>query len=599
MLAASAFAGAQCTLDQADPSVTICQPADGANVSSPVHVVAGSNSTSPVKVMQVYVDRVKVYEVNASTLDVMLPMADGARRVTVQGLNQAGQWFNKTVNITVGTATPPPCTPATDPGVAICEPADGAIVSSPVHIVATSKSTSSPVTVMQIYVDGSKKYEVNAPSIDTNLSMTAGQHKLTVQAMNGANQIFKQTIFITVTSGSGGGLANINHIIFYMQENRPFDQYFGRFGQYRRNKGNFDAFDELPLSVQLPTYSSGQFVSPYHLQTACHENLSPGWNESHYSYHNGANDYFMKASGSIPSTIDPQGTRAMGYYDWNDLPYYYELMWQYATSDRWFSSVMAPTIPNRMYLFAGTSFGHIRPDTPPAGGWTPKTIFRQLSEAGISWKYYYQDSSVFLADWADWATQQSKVVNISQYYTDLQNGTLPSVVFLERASQLGLDEHPTKNLQAGAANTKKLIDALMASSAWSSSVFILTFDEGGGFYDHVAPQPAVKPDAIAPLWRSTDIKADFDRTGFRVPLIVVSPWVKPQYVSHVVRDNTAILKLISVRFGLTPLTARVAAQDDMTEMFDFVSPPRLAIPPLPAQPTTLVCDKTKEKAPGF
>ncbi|MBI2679216.1 MAG: alkaline phosphatase family protein [Candidatus Koribacter versatilis] len=595
----ASLAAAQCTLDQTDPSVTICQPAD-ATVTSPVRIVAGSNSTSPVQVMQVYLDRTKVYEVNGSSVDTTLAMTDGAHRLTVQGKNQAGVFFNKTINITVGSGAPPPCSPATDPGVAICEPTSGATVASPVRVVATSRSSSSAVTVMQIYVDGLKKYEVNAPAIDTSLAMTAGTHKLTVQAVNAANQVFKTTENITVGSGGGGGdLTNIKHIIFYMQENRPFDQYFGRMGTYRANKGNNDSFDALPLNASLPDYNDGRFVSPYHLTTACHENLSPGWNESNFSYHNGANDYFMKASGSIPSSIDPQGTRAMGYYDWNDLPYYYELAWQYGTSDRWFSSIMAPTVPNRMYLFAGTSFGHIRPDPAPAGGWTPKTIFRELSEKGVSWKYYYQDSSVFLADWADWSTQQNKVVNIAQYYTDLQNGTLPAVVFIERASQLNLDEHPTQNLQKGAANTKKLIDALQASSAWSSSVFILTFDEGGGFYDHVAPQPAVKPDGIAPMWRSTDIKADFDRTGFRVPLIVVSPWVKPHIVSHVVRDSTAILKLISVRFGLTPLTARVSAQDDMTEMFDFLSPPRLGIPALPAQPTSLVCDKTKEKAPGF
>jgi phospholipase C len=307
----------------------------------------------------------------------------------------------------------------------------------------------------------------------------------------------------------------------------------------------------------------------------------------------------MKASGSIPSTIDPQGTRAMGYYDWNDLPYYYELAFQYGTSDRWFSSIMGPTIPNRMYMFAGTSFGHIRPDPTPSGGWTPKTIFRALTEAGVSWKYYYQDSSVFLADWADWNTQSGKVVHIEQYYTDLQNGTLPSVVFIERASQLNLDEHPGTNLQKGAANTKKLVDALMASSSWGSSVFILTYDEGGGFYDHVAPQPATPPDGIAPMWRSTDIKANFDQTGFRVPFLIVSPWVKPHFVSHVVRDNTAILKLIAVRFGLTPLSARVSAQDDMTEFFDFVNPPHNAIPPLPAQNLTLPCNTSLEKAPGF
>jgi phospholipase C len=599
----ASFAAAQCTLDQTDPSVTICEPADGATVTSPVHIVAGSHSTSPVMVMQIYLDHTKVFEVAGGSLDTTLAMSDGAHRVTVQGKNQAGVFFNKTVNITVGTSTPPPCSPTTDPGVAICEPASGATVTSPVHIVATSKSSSSAVTVMQIYVDGLKKYEVNSPSIDTSLSMTDGTHKLTVQGVNAANQVFKATENITVGSGGGGGggtgLSNIKHIIFYMQENRPFDQYFGRMGAYRAGKGNNDAFDSLPLSNSLPDYSDGRHVSPYHMATECHENLSPGWNESHYTYHNGADDFVMKASGSIPSSIDPQGTRAMGYYDQSDLPYYYELAWQYGTSDRWFSSIMAPTIPNRMYMFAATSFGHIRPDSAPAGGWTPKTIFRALSEAGVSWKYYYQDNSVFLAQWKDWSTQQSKVVNISNYYTDLQNGTLPSVVFIERASQLGLDEHPTKNIQKGAANTKKIIDALMNSSAWSSSAFILTFDEAGGFYDHVKPQPATKPDAIAPMWRSTDNKADFDQTGFRVPFIIVSPWVKPHFVSHVVRDNTAILKLIETRFNVPALTARDAAQDDMTEFFDFTNPPHTAIPSLPAQPTTGVCDKTREKAPGF
>ena len=486
----------------------------------------------------------------------------------------------------------------TDPSVTICQPADGALVTSPVHVVAGSHSTS-PVTVMQIYVDQLKVYEVKTGTIDTNLTMTNGTHRFTVQGKNQAGAVFKKTIFITVSASSNPGLSNLKHIIFYMQENRPFDQYFGRMGQYRRDRGVTDSFDDLPLTASLPDYNDGRHVSPYHIPTACHENLSPGWNESHFTYHNGADDYVMKASGSLPSSIDPQGTRAMSYYDWNDLPYYYELAFQYGTSDRWFSSVMAPTVPNRMYLFTGTSFGHIRPDAAPSGGWTQKTIFRALTEAGVSWKYYYQDSSVFLSEFADWTTQQGKVVNISNYYTDLQNGTLPSVVFIERPSQLGLDEHPTKNIQKGAANTKTIMDALMASSAWSSSAFILTYDEAGGFYDHVDPQPATPPDGIAPMWRTTDIKANFDQTGFRVPLIVVSPWAKQHFVSHVVRDNTAILKLIETRFGVPALTARDAAQDDMTEFFDFVNPPHLTIPALPAQPTNLPCSYSMEKAPGF
>ena len=487
----------------------------------------------------------------------------------------------------------------TDPSVTICQPADGSTQNSPVHIVAGTTS-SSTVTVMQIYLDHTKVYEVKSSTLDTNLSMAAGAHRITVQAMNSARQVFNKTVNITVSGTTNGGLSNINHIIFYVQENRPMDQYLGRFGAYRQAHGFTDPFDSLPLNASLPDYSGTKHVSPFHFQTVCIENLSPSWNESHYDVHNGAMDYFMKTSHSVPSTIDPQGTRAMGYYDQTELNYLYALSLAYATSDRWFSPILSNTIPNRMYLFAGTSFGHIRPDSPPSGGWTQPTIFRSLQNAGVSWKYYYQDNSVFLAQWSDWSTLQGHVVSISNYYTDLTNGTLPQVVFIERASKSGLDEHPGgTDLQKGEANTQKIINALMNSSAWGSSVFILAFDEGGGFYDHVKPQPAVLPDNIPPMLRSTDIKATFNQTGFRVPVVVISPWVKPHFVSHVVRDNTAILKLIETRFGLPALTARDAAQDDMTEFFDFTSAPRLTLPSLPTQSTSATCSTSKEKAPGF
>ena len=146
---------------------------------------------------------------------------------------------------------------------------------------------------------------------------------------------------------------------------------------------------------------------------------------------------FMKTTGSVPSTIDPDGTRVMGYYDWNDLPYYYELAFQFATSDKFFSSVLAPTIPNRMYMFAGTSFGHIRPDahTDP---WPQTTIFDKLTAAGVSWRYYFQDNSVYLSEWGTWARDSTKVRKIDSYYTDIQNeATLPKVIFIERASDRG------------------------------------------------------------------------------------------------------------------------------------------------------------------
>lgn len=487
----------------------------------------------------------------------------------------------------------------TNPSVTICMPANNATVTSPVRVVAGT-TDSNTVKLMQIFLDGTGIYHVASNQLDTSITMSNGTHRLAVRATDSVNQVFQQTIFVTASTGGGGGLSSIRHIIFLVQENRALDGYLGRFNAYQQMQGATSNFDGVPLSASLPDYSGASTVSPFHYQTECTENLSPGWNESHYDVDGGKMDRFMKTTGSVPSTIDPQGTRAMGYYDWTDLPYYYALAWEFGTSDRQFSSVLAPTIPNRMYLFAGTSFGHIRPDSPPSGGWTQPTIFDSLRTHNISWRYYYQDNSTFLAQWNTWSQDQSNVRSISSYYTDVQNeSSLPSVVFIERAGVTGLDEHPLNNVQEGAANTKKIIDALMNSPAWSSSAFILTYDEGGGLYDHVPPVVMPAPDSISPMLKSGDLPGNFTTSGFRVPLIVISPWSKPHFVSHVNRDHGSILKLIETRFGLPALTQRDAQADDMTEFFDFSSPHWLTPPALPAQPTTGTCNKNLEKAPGF
>lgn len=599
-MAATPASAASCPLSTTSPSVTICSPVNGSTVTSPVLIDAGSTSATPVSYMQIYVDGVKAYQVSGGSLNTRLTMSAGAHRVTVQAKNSAGTIFKSTVNITVGSSTPPCALKTQDPSVTICTPNDGSTVTSPVRVVAGT-TDSSQVTAMKIYLDGTAVYSISASQLDTKVAMSNGQHRIAVQAWDKAGRVFKSVVYVTVgtTTPPPGGLANLKHIIFMLQENRSHDNYFGRMGQYRRDRGFHDPYDELPLDVTLID-RAGHPVKPFHFETVCHENLSPGWNESHYSLNGGKMDNFMKATASVPSTIDPDGTRAMGYYDWRDLPYYYELAFQFATSDRFFASVLAPTIPNRMYLFAGTSFGHIRPDAAPAGGWTQPTIFDKLSAAGVSWRYYYQDNSVYLAEWKTWQTESGKVRHISNYYTDVMNeATFPSVVFIERATETGLDEHPTKNIQKGAARVKQIIDALMNSPSWESSAFIWTFDEAGGLYDHVVPPAVVKPDGIAPMLRSTDRVADFNQMGFRVPLIVASPWVKPHYVSHTPMELTSILRLIEKRFlNGAALTARDANAPDMTEYFDFSQPHWLTPPALPAQPTDGLCSYSAEKAPG-
>jgi phospholipase C len=170
---------------------------------------------------------------------------------------------------------------------------------------------------------------------------------------------------------------------------------------------------------------------------------------------------------------------------------------------------------------------------------------------------------------------------------------------IERDSIGKVDEHPGPgvDVQVGAAYVAKIINALMASSAWRDSVFFLTFDEGGGFYDHVAPYQTVSPDGIPPILGTNDIctvntgpTCDFVYTGFRLPNFIVSPFAKPHYVDHTNIDTTAILHFIEVRFGLQPLSKRDAAQPDISSLFfDFTNAPNLNPPTPPTQPTVGPC----------
>jgi phospholipase C len=318
---------------------------------------------------------------------------------------------------------------------------------------------------------------------------------------------------------------------------------------------------------------------------------------------------------------DSEGRRAMGYYNGDDLPYYYFMASNFATSDRWFSPVPSNSAPNRVFTVAATTHGHAH-DPGTLDSSQVKNIFQLLDENHITWKVYYTTPTTAGADgdavpgkphsvifhFQPFATDHAaNIVPVDQYFTDVQNGTLPQVSFIDELP--GYDEHPGATLsatihsgndnQAGAQYEAKYINALMKSSSWSSSVFILSFDEAGGAYDHVQPMTAVSPDGIPP----SDLtpaeqqyivpQGDFTRTGYRVPMIVISPFAKKNYVSHTPADQTAILKFIETRFNLPSLTARDKAQMDMTEFFDFQNSPWAVPPTPPDQQPTLPCDYTK------
>lgn len=484
-----------------------------------------------------------------------------------------------------------------------------------------------------------------------------------ILALSGCGS-YKRGFSPSAPSNPSGNLSSIKHIIFMSQENRSLDSYFGALREYWAQNGIPDeSFDGLPqfnpTSGQAPlqgpapsnpgcnpadpspsdcVFDSANPVTSFHFQSECDENPSPSWNEAHVDW-----DYNDQVGNSPPALngfvwsaahdarvlgyYDLGGARAMGYRDGSDLNYYYFMASYFATSDRWFQPVLSRTQVNRAYLYAATSQGRVYPpntDANDTGPMNAQTIFQELQNAGITWKIYenpqgtgcagppYTAACLMTAsEFNEFSFSQNivstfpqNIVPISQFFTDLQNGTLPQVAYIDPASDAGLDEHPSvsdselSNVQTGANYVSTLINALMQSSSWQSSAFILTWDESGGFYDHVSPQPAVSPDGIKPVdLEPGDVctqvmgpTCDFTYTGYRIPLIVISPFTKQHYVSHTVADYTAILKFIETRFNLPALTKRDAAQMDMTEFFDFQNPPWMTPPPgIPAQNTSGAC----------
>jgi len=477
--------------------------------------------------------------------------------------------------------------------------------------------------------------------------------------------------FISKAPGSGGGsgpgapgptgdVTKLNHIVFLAQENRSFDSYFGALRDYWAKSGYKDqSFDGLPqfnpasgaspLNGPAPSlpgcdpsapppsdcvFDPNNPVTSFHFQSECVENPSPSWDEAHvdWDYSDPVGNSAATLNGFVhtaahdartinPPYSDTDGLRAMGYYDGDDLNYYYFMASNFGTSDRWFQPLMSRSQPNREFLDAATTQGHVYPLS--SGYLNAKTIFEELQDAGITWKIYVDTDGTqcqndvndpvclvklsYIHNFVFGQSIPSKypknIANMTDYFNDVKNGTLPQVAQIEPATSAHLDEHPAdtdtqrNSVQKGAAYVATLINALMKSSSWKDSAFLLTWDENGGFYDHVSPQPAASPDGIQPVdlrpgdvcTTTTGPNCDFTYTGYRVPLIVVSPFAKKNYVSHTVADYTAILKLIETRFKLPALTQRDGAQMDMTEFFDFNNPPWTTPPSPPAQNTGGAC----------
>jgi len=496
-------------------------------------------------------------------------------------------------------------------------------------------------------------------------------------------------------------LQNLKHIIVVMQENHSFDNYFGALayapgGVYHPADGDGDhdaddrgangcrpddhrCVDGLTCKAARDgtlTCSNSNLdtddgprahkVFAFHDTNRCVKpDLDHGWVASHHEANwNNPNASLRDFRGNgfvrqndLTEQIDngvesPTEDETMGFYTQAELPFYYDLAQKFAISDRHFCSVLGPTFPNRSYSLAATSFGHLttNDEIPPTGGYKPLTgtIFDLMEKHAVTWADYFQDVPaggsfrLFSLTGADPHFLPYSVF-LAQVSGVPGAPALPEVSFVDpnfgfftKAAEN--DEHPPADIQRGQAFIAQLVNAVRNGPYWKDSIIFITYDEHGGFYDHVKPPQAPQggtrtPDGIAPgqcadaSFLPTSAQpgggaqcstnqvnpagnsvataaqlcaafaanptgpfpkecASFDQLGFRVPFIAISPFSKPHYVSHNVSDHASVLALIEKRF-MVPfghdgdaddrphLTRRDQFADTLEDMFDFANSPSL------------------------
>jgi phospholipase C len=335
--------------------------------------------------------------------------------------------------------------------------------------------------------------------------------------------------------------SGIEHIVVVTMENRSFDHFLGWLPGAEGKQAGLSYTDSN--GAAHATYSLG---SDY---TGCgHPDPDHSYNESRVAYDGGAMDGFLRAGNN--------DIFAIGYYPEGTLPFYTALARSFLVCDRYFASILGPTFPNRMFLWAAQTdrLG----DTLPLS--SLPTIFDRLSAAGVSHRYYFNNLP-FLAFWG--LKYLFSTGTFLEFLSAAAAGRLPAVSFVDPNFTLlddgtGNDDHPHADVRNGDAFLARIFQAVAHGPAWKSSVLVITFDEWGGFYEHVAPPRVVAPNSV-----DTDLVNGQALLGFRVPVIIASPFTRntgsSPLVSHTVFDHTSILKLIEWRWGLQPLTSRDAS----------------------------------------
>jgi phospholipase C len=369
-------------------------------------------------------------------------------------------------------------------------------------------------------------------------------------------------------------LPGIEHFVVMVLENHSYDNILGMLG---RGDGFTLGANGLPTATN--PYPDGRIQHAFRMPTTCQLSSGPSqtWLASHNSYDNGKMDGFVKTRRNVLDSSIVGGV-AMGYWTGEDLPFTYSLARTFPIGDRWFCSVLGQTWPNRRYLIAGTSAGmtddvgtsDLSLVVPVAG-----TIFNRLDEYGISWENY-------VAFYPLGATPELYPVNdtipellhhkgLDDFFSDAAAGKLPSFSFIDENYLTQSQENP-QNIVNGEALLAQVVHAVGSSPLWPKTMFILLYDEHGGYYDHVPPPAAIPPDNIEPLIEPGEGAYDgFARYGIRIPSVVVSPYAKANYVTHVVHDHTSVLAMLERKWNLPALTYRDANANDMTDFLDMTA----------------------------
>jgi phospholipase C len=361
--------------------------------------------------------------------------------------------------------------------------------------------------------------------------------------------------------------SGINHIVVVMMENRSFDHFLGWHPTADGQQEGLSYVDRE--GVAQPTHA----LAPDYMGCG-HPDPDHSYAGGRVEWNQGAMDGFLVAGDN--------DLYAIGYYVEADRPFFNSLARAYTTCDRYFCSILGPTYPNRIFLHAAQT--DRLENTLEIS--TLRTIWDRLIARRVPARYYYSDVS-FLWLWG------LKYLPISFPYeaflADAAAGNLPAVAFveprfIEDSTGTSGSDHPHGDVREGDAFLARTFQAVAASPNWPQTVFIVVYDEWGGFFDHVPPPRAQAPNRVDP-----DLVRGKALLGMRVPAVIASPFTRgdpanPRVVSRVF-DHTSILKLIEWRWGLKPLTARDASRDvgNLVEALNFAAPDAM-VPDLPQPP---------------